>query len=90
MPFQLRSVTSAAGLQKRLVGIVQRQQPLQQRGQHHLAGARVVAVVHLDGHAQAQFGQRRAVHPFGADLAEHAFAEVLHHAACRSGRCRPP
>jgi hypothetical protein len=92
MPFQFFSATSLRpAAQRRLsVGVGQRQQALQHRGHHHFAGARGVAVVHLDGHAQAQFGQGGAVHAFGADLAEHAFAQSAASRACRSGRCRPP
>eukprot|EP01136_Pigoraptor_vietnamica_P034857 Opistho-1_new@99314 len=71
--------------QQRGLGLVQRQQSLGD-GRHGGLGAAYLAVVDLQCHAQAQLGQGRAVHAFGADLAEDPLAQGLHHQGVEARR----
>ena len=79
MPFQLRRVTSLRLAHERGLAVVERDEGLDRRRHRHFGGAGVVAVVDLDRDAEPALGKGGAEHGLGADLAEHALAEALHH-----------
>ena len=62
------------------VGVVEIDEGLDRRRHRHFAGARVVAVVDLDGDAEPALREGGAEHALGADLAEYALAQAFHDA----------